>query len=669
MDEDAVSARQIGDVTVDAIRDALEEVDVEINPRDPKSSEILRECAMLCKRMNRSPEKFAESWEAYMLNDSKARLLTRATFDRFEQRFKSKAKVSSLTKQKLGSMAVRNKSSYKTPQKKRGMDSTSTSRAGKRTRSTKVAKLPKVKSTYKDRNFARRSQLQMPIFNEQSAKPGVPYDEGNEPRCTITVYNEQFSKPNSHEAWMEGLGNFDGNRSLMFVPPETRATVLEERLVTLGNLLLEVHDLGPATPVGRPSQSEVVCFGRICCEANGTGEGKLNLKSIMLEGSMEDSSGARVKLLFGRVESCYLFPGQIVAVKGVNMLGSSMIVSEVYSDASPKPCKSSVGTLKAYNYGPSAAEEPGDGIVEKPKSLDGKPLLIISASGPFCVVDDLEYDPLNDLGEEIQRHKPDVLILTGPFVDTQNEQVRTGNVTVKLDEKAVPVTFKQLLQERIALEIDVMLSECPKLQVIIAPSPEDASHLCIFPQEAFSMESFVNKFTKASDPDMYDRFQTRVHLVPNPCTFSINEIYVGLCSADVLMHMRPQVAKKKAKDAPKKHFTEELASQLLQQRSFYPLYPAPRSFALDVTTTKFCAIPRKPDMLILPSKLGNMHGWFAKDVDDVLVINPGRLTKGVSAGTYAKVTVQALRLGDNVQDQDLKEHGVAKRTMVEHILI
>ena len=45
-----------------------------------------------------------------------------------------------------------------------------------------------------------------------------------------------------------------------------------------------------------------------------------------------------------------------------------------------------------------------------------------------------------------------------------------------------------------------------------------------------------------------------------------------------------------------------------------------------------------PDILILPSQLNP----FAKRVGDVLCINPGRLTKGSTAGTFAQATIHPM---------------------------
>ena len=56
-------------------------------------------------------------------------------------------------------------------------------------------------------------------------------------------------------------------------------------------------------------KEEVPVIGQICCDSNG----KLNVQSVLLEGSQELSGGTRVKLDLSEVRQFALFPGQVVA--------------------------------------------------------------------------------------------------------------------------------------------------------------------------------------------------------------------------------------------------------------------------------------------------------------------------------------------------------------------
>ena len=56
-------------------------------------------------------------------------------------------------------------------------------------------------------------------------------------------------------------------------------------------------------------QEPAYMVGRICCDS----EGRLNEHSILLEGSVESSNGARTKLDVSKLDNFKLFPGQVRA--------------------------------------------------------------------------------------------------------------------------------------------------------------------------------------------------------------------------------------------------------------------------------------------------------------------------------------------------------------------
>lgn len=51
-----------------------------------------------------------------------------------------------------------------------------------------------------------------------------------------------------------------------------------------------------------------------------------------------------------------------------------------------------------------------------PQNLDGKPMTVMVAAGPFTTEDNLEYAPLQALIDEARRTRPDVLILVILFL-------------------------------------------------------------------------------------------------------------------------------------------------------------------------------------------------------------------------------------------------------------
>ena len=108
--------------------------------------------------------------------------------------------------------------------------------------------------------------------------------------------------------------------------------------------------------------------GRIC----PSGEGRLADEAVLLEAA----DGHRVPLNLHSVPSFSVFPGQVVAVKGVNSTGRFLHASEIYSDAG----------LRASESAASPSLDEFD-----------SPLHIVAAYGPYTFTTDLEYLPLKDL--------------------------------------------------------------------------------------------------------------------------------------------------------------------------------------------------------------------------------------------------------------------------------
>jgi DNA polymerase alpha subunit B len=63
-----------------------------------------------------------------------------------------------------------------------------------------------------------------------------------------------------------------------------------------------------------------------------------------------------------------------------------------------------------------------------------------------------------------------------------------------------------------------------------------------------------------------------------------------------------------------------------------------------------------PDVLILPSKLAAM----ARDVNGSLVINPGTLVKGSSAGTFAELHIHPM------PEDSIRDALIAGKTAIPH---
>lgn len=101
----------------------------------------------------------------------------------------------------------------------------------------------------------------------------------------------------------------------------------------------------------------------------------------------------------------------------------------------------------------------------------------------------------------------------------------------------------------------------------------------------------------------------RVHLAPNPAWLRVNEVTIGVCSTDALLDLSGDEVSASAGTGNR---LARLAGHLLQQQSFYPLFPPPAGSAaqLDMRHAQRWGMPSTPDVLLVPSKLAQ----FARDV-------------------------------------------------------
>lgn len=159
--------------------------------------------------------------------------------------------------------------------------------------------------------------------------------------------------------------------------------------------------------VASMSQYQLQTYGRICCDSDG----KLNTASVLLEGTKQLSSGLRVKLDLSKLNQYSIFPGQIVAVKGVNPTGKALVVKDLFFENPPPP--------------PENITTPFN---------DENSIHIVVAAGPFTAPDNLHYEPLVDLINYVAENRPHVLILVGPFVEFNHQEIQKCEMADSFDE-------------------------------------------------------------------------------------------------------------------------------------------------------------------------------------------------------------------------------------------
>lgn len=415
-------------------------------------------------------------------------------------------------------------------------------------------------------------------------------------------------------------------------------------------------------PVAVSSQKTSIFIGRICCDAE---EGRLNAQSLLLEGSMRTSRGERVRLEVNKSTSGYrLFPGQVVAIIGTNPSGYCVIADKVVPGLALPSAKTPLADLAAF-YSNGSTD---------PSAATATALTMMIASGPYTASDDLAYEPLEALLSKAAEERPDTLILCGPFVDADHPLLRDGWM--------VDISFEDLYMTRVvgALERFVARPGCAETKIVVVPSVRDLHMHPVFPQPRQQLMGG----SSMSDGGVV------MHMT-NPVTLKCNEIVVGACSADWLLaasssETSMQPAATAGQQQQQQDRLGDLSAMLLSQRNYFPMYPAPLNVPLDAARggAGGLDLPCSPDVLVSPSDLAP----FAKLVSpptssssesgggvETVVINPGRLTRGVTGGTYAKVVIAPLKEGVEVAGGAAAStnapvyHGIHRRCKVEIVKI
>mmetsp|Transcript_13633 Transcript_13633/g.29618 ORF Transcript_13633/g.29618 Transcript_13633/m.29618 type:complete len:725 (+) Transcript_13633:171-2345(+) len=678
------------------------------------SDDMLSRCVGISTNLHVTPEQLAETWEAHSLN-SNVNELNNLTFDAYRNALRKEFDSTSgtggarprqsssgikvepgtsgavVSRAELGKRNNNNASALVTPPPSKrhnlgggggaadaatsavdtvGSTTPADSPNGKKATGNAITPAPSTMvKPLRTAKYGERTNVGQTVatYNpdnlpEYSSSAADGVDDGA-PRCTID------SQP-------RGSHNVTKPYRYMFTPLEDRAKALDDHLVGLGEEIMERFDIkagivkkeeqaegaevgaadkaaiAPLEAVGIPRQDAVCCIGRICNEAH---EGKINRTSVLLEGSRHHSNGARVNLdlssLTSSGTSYSLFPGQIIAVEGLNSSGRKMVAQRICEGAARPSAKTSVDSLMRYHHG--ATDE---------ACQDGKPLKIMAMSGPYTTSDSLDYEPLLDALNQIREDRPDVVIMTGPFVDMRQPDIASGNIFLEFEDGGgkMNVTCEALFVNKVAAVIESLYEEDPTMrtQFILVPSLDDAVAEFVYPQPPLSDRLKKPKVMKLPGAEGIEygtlglqhietagrgdeRGFKRVHCVSNPCTLQINEVIVGVTSTDAMLHISTDETNANLEPGSR---LSRIAQHLLQQRSYYPLFPPPAAQTMatnvDLAHMNEWSMPCQPDLLIIPSKLTT----FAKKVlDHSVVVNPGMLTRGSTGGTYAIMDVHPMK--------------------------
>ncbi|WCJ38686.1 DNA polymerase alpha subunit B [Euphorbia peplus] len=360
------------------------------------------------------------------------------------------------------------------------------------------------------------------------------------------------------------------------------------------------------------SQRNFFAVGMICCD----GEGRLNDKSILLQSSVEHSGGQRVRLDTHNLSQFSIFPGQIVGVEGQNPSGHCLIASKLIDSVPLSPNSDE-------ELHPAKKQALDQGTLLTDSSYTNREISVLIASGPFTTIDNLMFEPLTELLAHARRKPPQLLILLGPFIDSEHPEIKKGTVRSSFDD-----IFRVEILGRLQDYVDYMGSDA---RVLLVPSIRDANHDYVFPQPPFEIQS--------------SNLDHQITCLRNPGIFEANQVSVGCCTVDIIKQLSGEEMSRNPADGAVSDRMSRLASHILNQRSFYPLYPPAEDVPLDSSLApEALHIPSVPDILILPSdmkyfvKVVSLGGRSEEEEQmKCICINPGRLAKGEGGGTFVEL--------------------------------
>eukprot|EP01080_Neovahlkampfia_damariscottae_P005026 gene5026-8623_t len=429
----------------------------------------------------------------------------------------------------------------------------------------------------------KKEPVQTPTSHSQ-------FKERNKPGEILVKFNESIKfKPSTTKINLKLTQGIDNQFKYMNNKLSRNSEELFDYFTKFGKKLSQDFKLGDYTPIDSVS-ADSFFFGRILCESV-TGVDRLNKNSVMFEGMGQDSNPTVVKLDLEKTSTFSLFPGQMIAVKG-NSNGSTIHVTELF-----------IGKSKS---------------VKTPTIKTS--IEIFVATGPFTHHQDLNYDPLLELITQIEKEKPNLVILIGPFVSSKNEVISSDKIDQSYDD------IYNFVHEKV-------LQISNSIQIVMIPSLDDIEHHYVLPQPSLEIKKEKN-----------------IQSYSNPSVFEANEVSIGVCSFDILKHLGGHLIESTITKSNQIGLSDSRMDRLIQhlflQNSFIPSFSTTPNAPIDFDFIEKLTFENKelPSILILPSDLQQ----FIKEVNGVIVINPKRIS-GHDYGSYSKIKIQSGKLNPKVE--------------------
>ncbi len=384
---------------------------------------------------------------------------------------------------------------------------------------------------------------------------------------------------------------------------------------------------------------------------------------MVLVGDNETPGRIRIQLGHAALTHYSLFPGQVAIIRGANVTGRTFVAYDIFHDTVlPRSIPSFCVPRPLSNR----ASQSGEALFENTSAQLGRPLSILAAAGPYCPSDSKFPSALVDLLAKARTTKPDILLLMGPFVDSEHHAVSVAGSVTATDR--IDGDYDEYFRDLMALvETELQVPGC---RVLVMPSLRDIHHDAIFPQPPFESADNGSQITYLPNPALISIGGVSIAATTQDILFELgkNEIFLtkpspSQATPNALFGQQSDV-ESKIKDEPtplaptQKPLDKRvvrLSQHLLSQQSFYPLFPPPAGSNIDPVVDPRvkdgCRLPFAPDLFFVPSKLkyfaeavpvpppAVVEGDSYTEGNDVVFVNPESIVKGVSGGTYASIKV------------------------------
>ena len=234
------------------------------------------------------------------------------------------------------------------------------------------------------------------------------------------------------------------------------------------------------------------------------------------------------------------------------------------------------------------------------KSVQTTPLVVISACGPFSPDNMLLFDSISELELKVRSDSPDVVILTGPFLDVNHPLVAAGTVC---DAFGRPVSFDEIYKEEIFPKLARLARACEvaKSQLFIVPALSEARFDFPLPQPPLNTSA------------LFSGIAPSIQFVSNPATIEIGDYKLLVSSTDALAALNANVLFKQG-DGPGR--VDACLAHLLDAKTLFPVSPS----GVRINPELSHLLTNAPtDIIVFPSA----GRRFAKLVESTLFVNSG----------------------------------------------